>query len=620
MLESFVGELKYKKLSPEEMKSRRILGRLVGPMADTIHGTRNERSYSRELWEKALGSDLFKEKLANKCILSELGHPSDRSEILISEACAALAEQPKLGKDGKLYGVWDILDTPNGQILKTLCDYGTKIGISSRGEGDLIEGINGEEVDPDTYSLETWDMVLLPAVKEARMNYVTESLNKKHCHQTLKERLAEQLDQAEGKNREIMAETLNNLDIKLDEEAVSPEGYTAALRALHDAIEDDTDTKGLQKFLCDMIKQCQEIASDYDIELNCDQELDEALHVQATPEIELIYKDKALKDLIEKDEDTHDALLDACADALQDLGSEKMSFHITYDDDIADWYIMECKMDESIKECDTVKECADKTNEAVTEEKQTEDVGVDPMVEQLQATLKENALLKKQMQELQDKLAVSGTEASKMNEELTHYKSATISLSAKAKEAKRLEKKVSTLNETVEKQAKDLRAKAAQKLQEGTKASKQLTMLTESVKQQKAEIQQLNEKLADAQANAELKRSEYNKTITKAKTLIKEYKALAQDTVNRYIESKAVILGVSANEIKNRLTENYSIDEIDKVCDSLQSYQVNISKLPFNISKKNVRVTESKKEALQVMSPFDDDIDEDLLALAKMHF
>lgn len=565
-------------------------------------------------------SDIVKEQLANGGIFGEAGHPADREEVDIEKIAIAMPEAPKKGKDGKLWAKFHILDTPCGRVLKTLCDYGYNIGISSRGTGDIIEGFDGDEVDPDTYNFTCFDAVLVPAVKEARMNYVTESLGKKRCHQTLNQKLTESILKASDKDKKLMTEALDNLGIKLNEEAVSPEGYTAALRALHDAIEDDTDTKGLQKFLCDMIKQCQEIASDYDIELNCDQELDEALHVQATPEIELIYKDKALKDLIEKDEDTHDALLDACADALQDLGSEKMSFHITYDDDIADWYIMECKMDESIKECDTVKECADKTNEAVTEEKQTEDVGVDPMVEQLQATLKENALLKKQMQELQDKLAVSGTEASKMNEELTHYKSATISLSAKAKEAKRLEKKVSTLNETVEKQAKDLRAKAAQKLQEGTKASKQLTMLTESVKQQKAEIQQLNEKLADAQANAELKRSEYNKTITKAKTLIKEYKALAQDTVNRYIESKAVILGVSANEIKNRLTENYSIDEIDKVCDSLQSYQVNISKLPFNISKKNVRVTESKKEALQVMSPFDDDIDEDLLALAKMHF
>ena len=34
--------------------------------------------------------------------------------------------------------VFDILNTKCGQLLKTLCDYGTTIGISSRGEGDLI--------------------------------------------------------------------------------------------------------------------------------------------------------------------------------------------------------------------------------------------------------------------------------------------------------------------------------------------------------------------------------------------------------------------------------------------------------------------------------------------------
>lgn len=105
MLESFVGELKYKRLSPEEMQSRGILGRLVGPMADTVNGTRNDRAYSKQLWEKAISNDIFQEKLANRCVLSELGHPADRSETDITKACAALAEQPKMGKDGKLYGV-----------------------------------------------------------------------------------------------------------------------------------------------------------------------------------------------------------------------------------------------------------------------------------------------------------------------------------------------------------------------------------------------------------------------------------------------------------------------------------------------------------------------------------
>ena len=259
MLENFIGELKYKKLSPQEMEERQILGRLVGPMADTVNGTRNERSYSKELWEKALNDDIFKEKLNNKCILSELGHPADRTETDITKAAAALAEMPKLGKDGKLYGVWDILNTPSGQVLKTLCDYGTTIGISSRGEGDLIEGINGEEVDPDTYSLETWDMVLVPAVKEARMNYVTESLEKKRHNKTLRQKLSETIDNS--KDKEQMKEALNNLGIKLEEE-----------------IDESCKSSDL------------------------DESADLVTH--PTEKVTLIYQDKEVKDLIEGDDET----------------------------------------------------------------------------------------------------------------------------------------------------------------------------------------------------------------------------------------------------------------------------------------------------------------------------
>ena len=50
MLESFTsGKFTYKKLSIEEQKSRGILGRLTGVIADTKSATRNGRKYSSSL-------------------------------------------------------------------------------------------------------------------------------------------------------------------------------------------------------------------------------------------------------------------------------------------------------------------------------------------------------------------------------------------------------------------------------------------------------------------------------------------------------------------------------------------------------------------------------------------
>ena len=177
MLESFKSSnFEYKKLTEEEQKKRGILGRLVGPIADFKNPTRNGRKYTEKLWEKVYSDPIVKEKIENKCLFCELGHPEDRLEVDPEKICACFAELPKKSDDGKLYTVIDILNTPNGRILKTLLNYGTTVGISSRGEGDLISDYNGDEiVDPDTYQYETSDIVLLPAVKSARLTPVTES-------------------------------------------------------------------------------------------------------------------------------------------------------------------------------------------------------------------------------------------------------------------------------------------------------------------------------------------------------------------------------------------------------------------------------------------------------------
>lgn len=93
----------------------------------------------------------MEEKIANRCCFGELGHPADREEVDPEKIAICLAEKPKVGEDGKLYGIFDILNTPTGKILKILCDYGTNIGVSSRGSGDVLPN---DEVDSATYNCE----------------------------------------------------------------------------------------------------------------------------------------------------------------------------------------------------------------------------------------------------------------------------------------------------------------------------------------------------------------------------------------------------------------------------------------------------------------------------------
>ena len=211
MLESLnTGVFEYEKLKPEEMKARGILGRLVGVMADTVNPTRNGRSYSAKLWENVFNNPIMKERIENKCCFGELGHPIDREETDMEKIAICMDALPKKDKDGKLQAVFNILDTPNGRILKTLCDYGCNIGISSRGSGDLVKDFDGNEsVDPDTYNCEGWDAVLIPAVKEARLKYVTESLDKTRYNKSLRAKLQEAVDRADEDHKKSMTESLH---------------------------------------------------------------------------------------------------------------------------------------------------------------------------------------------------------------------------------------------------------------------------------------------------------------------------------------------------------------------------------------------------------------------------
>ena len=205
--------LKFKTLSPEEKKQKGILGRLYGPVASCVQATRNGRKYSEELWEKLLKSDIIKERFANGGIFGELCHP-DYEEVDFNKVACVMPEPPVRDKNGKLIGYVDIIDSPCGRIAYTLAKYGYHFGISSRGTGDLIEDVNGEElVDPDTYQLNAFDLVELPACKDARITF-TECVDLKK--DKLIESLNKTLDKATDTDRKIMEEVLDSMDIEVN--------------------------------------------------------------------------------------------------------------------------------------------------------------------------------------------------------------------------------------------------------------------------------------------------------------------------------------------------------------------------------------------------------------------
>lgn len=497
MLESYnaAREMEYEKLSAEEQAKRGILGRLVGVIADFKEATRNGRFYSEKLWENFFSNPLTQEKIKEKVFVGELGHPADRTEVDMEKIAICLAETPKKGNDGKIHGVFDILDTPNGRILKTLCDYGSHIGVSSRGTGDTFDDYNGREsVDPDTFECECWDAVLVPAVKEARLQYVTESYEKK---KTLKQALQESLDSASTEDKRVMTETLKELDIDINDSEKSDN--------IENAESSPTET----------------IAA-VDNGAIAVEELQEALR-----------ESSALKEKI-----------------------------ISLQEQLSVCYAKEAKLTEQNNQYRST---------VITLR------GRKKAIEEAQAQIKE---LSEDLNKKEKQITLLQQSRSQLIESLKKIEA----------EKQKLTESISSSENTIDSLKEDMRNQNAD-----------VFKLTESLKKENKSLQ---ENLADMKKNSLIKQKEYSskvnslneshkQEIADKQKLVEHYKKVANTAVMKYINTKALHLGISANEIVSKLPKGYSFDDIDRLCESAEQRIVSVSKLPFNLTEKKVRLTEA---------------------------
>lgn len=115
----------------------------------------NGRVYEEKIMKREV--DKIMEKVQKKCLWGELGHPPN-PEINPDKIALRVESLEWNGQD--LYGRAKIIDTPQGQIAKTLVKEGM-IGISSRGLGTVSEDGSVNE----NYNLITWDLVTDPSNK-----------------------------------------------------------------------------------------------------------------------------------------------------------------------------------------------------------------------------------------------------------------------------------------------------------------------------------------------------------------------------------------------------------------------------------------------------------------------
>ena len=663
--------IRYQKLTEEEKKSRGILGRLVGICADFNNATRNGRKYSEQLWENVFNNPIMQEKIKNKVCYGELGHPEDRAEIDPEKIAVCLSEQPVKNKNGQLEAVFDILDTPNGRILKTLCDYGSTLGVSSRGQGDIITDYNGDEaVDPETYECECWDIVLIPAVKEARLQYVKESLDAKKLN--LKKALTEAFNKENEEGKKVMAETLKELDINIDE-SVEQEKEEVCKDCGKPLSECTCTNKIVKEDLFDNIETVEDTESDED-DINTEEtelEVSEPVEDEVTPEAPLLDEPVEGEEVEVEEEDTRtdeEVFLDylvanfdekqikkACKALdieLPEEDKEDGEEETEADDD-------EDSVEEEDKEDTKVDEEENSTDDESDEDKEDEEAEVDEaldngskeLLNNLQEALKNKVDLEALVKSLKEQLAVSDAKVNELTEQCNKYQSSITRLATLAKSGKNLQKDVESLTEELKQKdatINDQTLRIARLVESRKETLSQSKALNESVNAKTNELntlnedvenlkktytekfKQLREQVINESAEAEKKSkalqeslNAVNEKLTKETTLKESYRKLANEAMNMLIEEKATQLGLTSQDIKRKLGKSYTIADVNTVCEELKRYQLNVSKLPFSIGRNvGVRVNEAVSKApirQQASKQFDDDdVDDSLMRLANL--
>jgi hypothetical protein len=127
----------------------------------------NQRVYPEREIARAVNS--ITEKLgAGQSVMGELDHPEELS-INLDRVSHLITEMWMNGADG--YGKLKIVPTPMGNIVKTLLQSGAKLGVSSRGSGNV-----GDDGAVSDFEIITVDIVAQPSAPDAFPRTIYESL------------------------------------------------------------------------------------------------------------------------------------------------------------------------------------------------------------------------------------------------------------------------------------------------------------------------------------------------------------------------------------------------------------------------------------------------------------
>lgn len=130
---------------------------------------RNRRVYPVETLKESVGK-YIKEYVNNKRAFGELNHPNGPT-VDLARASHLILDLKLSGDD--YIGKAKIMETPMGNIVRSLIQEGARLGVSSRGMGSLQQKNGYNEVQPD-FMLAAVDIVADPSAPGAFVNGIME--------------------------------------------------------------------------------------------------------------------------------------------------------------------------------------------------------------------------------------------------------------------------------------------------------------------------------------------------------------------------------------------------------------------------------------------------------------
>jgi len=138
----------------------------------------NERVYPVNEIERAVNT-LNEQITQGHSVLGEVDHPDDL-KINLDRVSHMIINMWMDGPNG--FGKLKVLPTPMGNLVRTMLDSGVKLGVSSRGSGN-VDDKNGHVSD---FEIVTVDVVAQPSAPNAYPRAIYEGLmNMRHGHRIL---------------------------------------------------------------------------------------------------------------------------------------------------------------------------------------------------------------------------------------------------------------------------------------------------------------------------------------------------------------------------------------------------------------------------------------------------